>query len=219
MAARILTEPRRQARLQTNQGHATRLVIEDEVGTIPGRWFDVPPPYEIRIGIRDLPEWGYAEVSSTPGGFVGFVRSFSWDAEWKRRPIPIEPLADDAANLRERGITLRVDCGPAPPAVRVAWRRGRPGDRGRLLRIAFLTWRDSRSPGRRGSEVYVAPSRTSSPGADTRSTSSPRATRVRTAATDSAMCAWRAAAGDSRCTRAPCGGSPPVGATTTRSST
>ena len=112
----IGTEPKRWVRLQTNNDGEARIVLQHEDDSWFGPWFEVPPPYEIRIGVRDLPEWGYAEVASTPGGFVGYTRSFSWSADWVRRPIPIEVTLDDRGQLESRGIYLESATGITPPA-------------------------------------------------------------------------------------------------------
>ncbi len=112
------TDPRRWVRLQTNDDGQARVILQHEEDPWYGPWFDVVPPYEIRIGVRDLPEWGYAEVDSTPGGFVGFTRSFSWDEDWVRQPIPIEVTLGDVAQLAERGIHLERESGVTPPTCR-----------------------------------------------------------------------------------------------------
>lgn len=110
----IGTQPRRWVRLQTNDDGQARIVLQHEDGPWYGPWFEVLPPYEIRIGVRDLPEWGYAEVWSTPGGYVGFVRSFSWGSDWVRRPIPIEVSLGGTAELSRRGIELEEERGVTP---------------------------------------------------------------------------------------------------------
>ncbi|MCW2736535.1 MAG: hypothetical protein JWN97_1179 [Nocardioides sp.] len=114
----IGTEPRRWIRLQTNDDGQARVVLQHEEDPWYGPWFDVLPPYEIRIGVRDLPEWGYAEVGSNPGGYVGFTRSFSWSEDWVRQPIPIEVTVDDTADLAERGIHVEPEAGVTPPTCR-----------------------------------------------------------------------------------------------------
>lgn len=110
----IGTQPRNWVRLQTNDDGQARIVLQHEDGPWYGPWFEVLPPYEIRIGVRDRPEWGYAEVWSTPGGYVGFVRSFSWSSDWVRRPIPIEVSLADRTQLASRGIELEEERGVTP---------------------------------------------------------------------------------------------------------
>jgi hypothetical protein len=111
----IGTDPKRWVRLQTNNDGQARIILQHEEEPWYGPWFDVLPPYEVRIGVRDLPDWGYAEVGSTPGGFVGFTRSFSWDDDWVREPIPIEVTLADTAQLAERGIHVERESGVTPP--------------------------------------------------------------------------------------------------------
>lgn len=111
----IGTDPKRWVRLQTNNDGEARVVLQQEDDSWPGGWFEVPPPYEVRIGIRDLPQWGYAEVASTPGGFVGYTRSFSWSEDWTRLPIPISVTLADSEQLAARGISLESEPGITPP--------------------------------------------------------------------------------------------------------
>ena len=101
--------------LQTDNRQRARIVLANETGSYRGPWFDVPPPRVVRVGILDRPELGYAEVSSTPGGWVGFVRSFEWDADWIGHSIDVEPSFTNTSDLARHGITLHSERGLDPP--------------------------------------------------------------------------------------------------------
>ena len=101
--------------LQTDNDHQARIVLGNETGNYNGPWFDVLPPRVIRVGILDRPELGYAEVGSTPGGWVGYIRSFEWDDDWIGHSIDLEPSFTNTPDLAGHGITLQADRGLDPP--------------------------------------------------------------------------------------------------------
>jgi hypothetical protein len=91
-----------------------RVQLVNRTGAYYGNWFDVLEPREIRVGVRDRPDLGYAEVSSTPGGWVGFVQSYDWTSDWMALPIDITPGTETSGAAR-RGVHLSVERGLAPP--------------------------------------------------------------------------------------------------------
>jgi hypothetical protein len=101
--------------LRTDNHHRARIVLRNETGNYRGPWFDVAPPGVIRVGVLDRPELGYAEVSSTPGGWVGYLRSSEWDADWIRHPIDLEAHFRNTRHLARHGITLQTGRGLDPP--------------------------------------------------------------------------------------------------------
>jgi hypothetical protein len=105
-------------RLDTRSDRHARVVIVDEESTWPGPWFEVPPQGEVRVGVGVQPEFGYAEVSSLPGGFVGFVRAFSLDDDGIAQPDDPEPDYVNTAQMADRGISLRSEPGIEPPLCR-----------------------------------------------------------------------------------------------------
>lgn len=109
----IDTQPRRSVWLRLNSSGEARVELDNEGGTYPGDWFDLLEPRQVRVGIRDLPQYGYAEVSSNPGGFRGLLRSFQWD-DWVSRPTRVQPVAHDASELRRLGVSLHTEEGLAP---------------------------------------------------------------------------------------------------------
>ena len=152
--ARIESEEPGWIWFMTNNRGQARLLVDTDEGVRPGFWFDVLPPGRIRVGVRDDPDLGYAEVSSTPGGFVGYLRSFDYDESLDRQLGRRGPHARPrASRLAEFGIRLEVERGLDPL---LCTRLAAPGPgRRQLMRIAFLTWRDSTHPDGGGSEVFV----------------------------------------------------------------
>lgn len=100
--------------LQTDGKGRARLLSTTRLGTQPGQWFSVLDPGVVRIGVLDRPELGYAEVSSTPGGAVGYLPTSEYDEDWISRPIDIA-TAEDPARAADKGIHLRVEQGLTPP--------------------------------------------------------------------------------------------------------
>ena len=107
--------------LQTDTRRARpRSCSATEDGVYDGPWFDVLPPGEIRLGVRDRPDVGYAEVGSTPGGFVGFLRSFDYDESWVGASGRRRRAHQPGDGWPRRGIRRRVRARPRPPAVRTS---------------------------------------------------------------------------------------------------
>lgn len=101
--------------LQTNNHGEARIVLDTDTGVFPGYWFDVKPPGVIRLGIRDDPDLGYAEVSSTPGGFVGYLRTFDYDESWIGSSVDVRAVTPRTRKMAAHGITLSVERGLDPP--------------------------------------------------------------------------------------------------------
>jgi hypothetical protein len=112
---RIETNDPRSVWLQVNRHDQARVQLVNETGAYNGPWFDLLEPREVRVGVRDRPELGYAEVSSNPGGWAGYLRAFEYDHDWISHPISIGPVAHDAASLASRGIHLTTEAGIDPP--------------------------------------------------------------------------------------------------------
>ncbi|WP_395694572.1 hypothetical protein [Nocardioides sp.] len=104
--------------LETDGKGQARLEIVNETGTYYGPYFEILDPRVVRVGIRDEPELGYAAVSSTPGGFVGFARAFEWDTDWVSKLVDISPAKLGPADLRRLGMTVREVPGLEPPLCR-----------------------------------------------------------------------------------------------------
>ncbi|GCD89467.1 hypothetical protein [Nocardioides sp. LS1] len=114
LLARVGTQIPSTVWIQTDGDGRARLLLVTRYGSQPGQWFDILNPGSIRVGILDRAELGYAEVSSTPGGQVGYVPSSEYDEDWVTHPIDITPVVDTAA-AAARGIGVSVERGLAPP--------------------------------------------------------------------------------------------------------
>lgn len=98
----------------TNSAGQARVLLDTDEGVRPGFWFEVLPPGKVRIGVRDDPDLGYAEVSSTPGGFIGFLRSFDYDESWIGSSVDVVPSPSPEREWERAGISLRVERGLDP---------------------------------------------------------------------------------------------------------
>jgi hypothetical protein len=54
-------------------------------------------------------------VTSTPGGFVGYVPLQEWYADWVSRIGWVEPLLDEPTVLPDSGLRVRPSRGLTPP--------------------------------------------------------------------------------------------------------
>lgn len=113
--ARALTDFPKSVWLQLDGRGRARVQLVNETGTFSGGWFDLVAPREIRIGIRDLAELGYAEVSSNPGGYVGLMRTFEWGDDWISSPTELEFVQPPAGELAALGVEMSTGFGLAPP--------------------------------------------------------------------------------------------------------
>jgi hypothetical protein len=101
--------------LLTNNQKQARLIIDAEGLTRGTDWFDVLRPGQLRVGLRDVPELGYAEVTATPGGHVGWLRSFVYDARGVGHPVRFTPVPHRTGLFLDRhGIELTRPPGLTP---------------------------------------------------------------------------------------------------------
>ncbi len=97
--------------LETNRDSYARVVITNEEGDYAGPWFPVYANGSFRIGISVASDLGYAEVTSTPGGFVGFIPFTEWDENWEARPGRIEFSFSSPRREMWQGVTLHREAG------------------------------------------------------------------------------------------------------------
>ncbi len=104
--------------LNVTANRQAQLVVDSDEGVKRGQLFDLPPNVEIRVGSRILPELGAAEISSTPGGAVGFLPTARWDANQKPSFSSIEPVPADGGTP---GLSVRLaEVLPLPLCQRIA---------------------------------------------------------------------------------------------------
>ncbi len=104
--------------IQTDARGRARIIGQVEGETpLRGYWFDVRPGDRIRVAVRILPEYGIAQVESTPGGFAAFLPAVEWDKDWNARPGKISSIDNDNS-LEEAGLAVRRTAGPSPELCR-----------------------------------------------------------------------------------------------------
>jgi hypothetical protein len=73
------SDEHRRVSLWIQPDRQAEIVIHDEGGLKRGQSFDLPPHAQVRVGVRNLSEFGAAEISSTPGGFVAHLPTSQWN--------------------------------------------------------------------------------------------------------------------------------------------
>jgi hypothetical protein len=81
-------------RVEVDRDHQVRFVTWNGSARARGAWFDLPTDGEVRLGIRDLIALGYFQLTSTPGGPVGFLPSVYFDEQWNSVPALLTVTAD-----------------------------------------------------------------------------------------------------------------------------
>jgi hypothetical protein len=99
----------RQIYLQTWRDGGVQLGIHNENGDYLGPLFRPLPGEVLRVGLRTDSSLGYMELSSTPGGFVGYVPIQEWGRDWISRIGSVDELV--SAPTRLPGSGIRVDPG------------------------------------------------------------------------------------------------------------
>lgn len=100
--------------LQTNHRGQARVYLHNEGGRYFGPWIDPAPGETVTIGMSIDSSVGYAAVSSSPGGFVGYVPYEAWNGNWVNRPGTI---SDTFATRSYRGGVLVRRVDGVPPAL------------------------------------------------------------------------------------------------------
>lgn len=89
---------------ETLPDNQARFFVRNSSGDYNGQVFDLLPGDTVRLGLRTMSELGYAEVSSTPGGFVGYLKATDITKDFKAAPtLPTYPDLDPAT-LTQMGI-------------------------------------------------------------------------------------------------------------------
>ncbi|MDF1603137.1 hypothetical protein PZ894_06150 [Nocardioides sp. YIM 152315] len=106
---------KRAVELQIGDDQA-RVIIRTSERTFTGQWFELLEPRTVRVGVRNDPELGYAEVGATPGGFVGYLPSREVEEGFVRLPELVP--ADRSAPRTATGVTTRTLRGLTPVLCR-----------------------------------------------------------------------------------------------------
>lgn len=81
--ARLEGNTSRRLVLETQSPRSVRIVLIDDGIRFPGPWIEPYPGEPVRLGAAVRTGTGYLEVSSTPGGRVGFLPFVEWDDAWQ----------------------------------------------------------------------------------------------------------------------------------------
>jgi hypothetical protein len=101
--------------LQTFRDGTVQVGIRNETGEYYGPLFRPYPGEDVRVGVRSDPTIGYLEVSSTPGGFVGYVPIQEWYADWVSRIGTVDELVEASTTVAGTEIRLEPEVGLTPP--------------------------------------------------------------------------------------------------------
>ena len=101
--------------LQTFRDGTVQVGIRNETGVYNGPLFRPYPGEPVRVGVRSDPTIGYLEVSSTPGGFVGYVPIQEWYTDWVSRIGTVDELVTVPTTVPDSGLRLTPERGLTPP--------------------------------------------------------------------------------------------------------
>ncbi|MEP6814299.1 MAG: hypothetical protein ABI873_01970 [Marmoricola sp.] len=109
--------------LQTHAKHLAQLLLVNEDGTFYGPLFSPVPGEPVRVGIGTDSSLGYAAVTSSPGGFAGYLPMSEWDRNWINENGWIQDAVTSTTS--EDGFTVKPESGlPLPLCQRVAREAG-----------------------------------------------------------------------------------------------
>lgn len=82
-----------------------RFVLIGDDGEYGANSFAFPPNGYVDLNLRNLTQFGFYEISGSPSGPVGFLRSTRTDDDWVTTPAPLQWIGDDAA-ARRAGVAI-----------------------------------------------------------------------------------------------------------------
>ncbi len=100
--------------IQTFRDGLVQVGIRNESGIFYGPLFRPYPDEDVRVGLRTDPTIGYLEVTSTPGGFVGYVPLQEWYADWVSRIGWVEPVYTQDTTRPGSRLRVRPERGLTP---------------------------------------------------------------------------------------------------------
>ncbi len=100
--------------LQTFRDGSMQLGIRNETGVFYGPLFTPYPREVLHIGLRTDSSLGYMELTSTPGGYVGYVPIQEWYGDWVSRIGSVDELYDAPTTLPS-GLRVAPETGLTPP--------------------------------------------------------------------------------------------------------
>ncbi len=91
--------------LEVTEDRQMRFVLIGADGEYGANTFAFPPNGYADLNLRNLTQFGFYEITASPSGPVGFLRSTRTDDEWHTTPAPLEWLGTDTA-ARKVGVSL-----------------------------------------------------------------------------------------------------------------
>jgi hypothetical protein len=98
--------------LQTDPHGRVRVYLHNEGGRYYGPWVELAPRQTMTVGMSVDSSLGYLEVSSSPGGFVGFVPYEAWNGNWVNNPGTITDKVTDP--VASHGLVVQQVAGVPP---------------------------------------------------------------------------------------------------------
>lgn len=111
---RIDGEAEREVRLRIRPSGAAQLQIVNETGSYFGHEFELAPLEVLRVGLQTDPTVGYLELSSSPGGFVGYIPIQEWDDDWISRIGTVTDAFTEPTVDPRTGVRVTPDTGLTP---------------------------------------------------------------------------------------------------------
>jgi hypothetical protein len=111
--------------LETTRDGRGRLRIDNEDGSWFGQYFRPTRGEVVRVGLRTVSDLGYVEVTSTPGGFVGYLPITEFRPTWVSGINPVDPLVDAPTTDPATGVRIAPGQGlPLPLCEQIARHNG-----------------------------------------------------------------------------------------------
>jgi hypothetical protein len=107
--------------LETGVHHRARVFLSNEGGRYFGPWVSPAPGEKVTVGLGIESDLGYAAVTMTPGGFIGYLPYEAWSPAWVNRPGTITDAFGPRLQVRHAGLVVRRVAGlPSPLCEQIA---------------------------------------------------------------------------------------------------
>lgn len=93
------------ALLEVTEDRELRFVLSGSNGEYGANTFEFPPSGYADLNLRNVTQFGYYEISATPSGPVGYLRSTRTDDEWRTSPASLQWLGSQSL-ARNVGVDL-----------------------------------------------------------------------------------------------------------------
>ncbi len=97
----------------TASGRLRFITTTPGVGRIPSDWITPAPMEDIHVRLATNTSTNNVEITSTPGGRMGYIATTTWSPEWITELRELR-ISDQSGQDEQTGITLRQTPGPDP---------------------------------------------------------------------------------------------------------